>query len=213
MKTQSPAAREAARLRAAAWYAQNKQRAAEAARAYREANDVRIKEQKRAAYLRERDDPSFQAKVAAQTEKAKATKPAYDREYRTKNSEKLSQIKAAWRAQNCDLIRAVKASYKARRRAQVGAGDSSKDVQNWLSKTPKICLWCEVSCEDGYHIDHFYPLARGGEHRVLNLAIACPTCNVKKSALMPEEFCARNGLNFSEINSQRLEISKVTEEV
>lgn len=206
MRNLSPAAREAARLRAAAWYAQNKERAAAASKIYRETNAEAVKVKKQQAYLRDRDTPEYQAKLVAATQKAKATKPAYDREYRAKNASKLDELKAVWRAKNPDLMRAVKSAYKARRKTQVCAGDSSKTVQAWLSAALKVCRWCGVDCEDDYHIDHVYPLAKGGEHRVSNLAIACPSCNIKKSAMLPEDFCARNGLNFVEIERHRCDV-------
>ena len=168
-------------------------------KAYRKVNDTAIKEHKRLAYLQDRDDPVFQAKLAARTKAAKVWKPAYDRAYRALNAARLDVVKTTWRAENPDLIRATKHSYKARRRAQEKLGDSSKSIQLWLSSVDKVCVWCSDECEEDFHIDHFYPLAHGGEHRVRNLVIACPTCNIRKSATMPEEFCARYGLNFSAI--------------
>lgn len=213
MKEPSPTARENARLRAAAWYAANKDRAAATMKAYRAANDAAVKEHKRLSYLKVKDDPAFKAKIAVQTKKAKATKPAYDRAYRELNAATLAATKAAWRAENTELIRATKHSYKARRRAQMKSGDSSRSVQEWLSAVDKVCVWCKVGCDANFHIDHFYPLARGGEHRVSNLVIACPTCNVRKSALMPEEFCARNGLDFNEIERHRCDVGMLTQAV
>jgi 5-methylcytosine-specific restriction endonuclease McrA len=156
-----------------------------------------VKAYRRAAYQVDREKVLEAAKAYGAANKER--KREYDRAYRLKNAEKLAALKEAWRASNEDLLRAIKATYKTKRRAAELAGDSSKVVASWLKRVQKLCLWCGKACEGDFHIDHFYPLALGGEHRVANLAIACPTCNVRKNALEPEVFCRRMGFDFAAI--------------
>lgn len=196
-------AKERARLRAATWYAKNKAKALESCRQYREANAAAIKEQKRLAYLRSREDPEFQARLKAYAENTRESKAAYDRVYRQKNAAKLSALKLVWREANASLIRAVKSSYKARRRTKLASGDGSRLVGEWLARVVKVCVWCQSSCEEDFHIDHFHPLAKGGEHRVANLVISCPACNVRKNSLLPADFCARQGFDLDEVERRR----------
>ena len=40
----------------------------------------------------------------------------------------------------------------------------------------------------GWQLDHIYPVVRGGENRLYNLALTCSLCNVRKWALTPDEF-------------------------
>jgi hypothetical protein len=122
------------------------------------------------------------------TEAQKLEKSQYDRDYRRKNASHLDDIKAKWRKQNAPLIRVVRTTYKAKRRAKVKQGDSSKVVLQWLQGQAKVCRWCGCDCADSFHIDHIKPLAKGGEHRVSNLCVSCPTCNIRKNAKLPEEW-------------------------
>jgi 5-methylcytosine-specific restriction endonuclease McrA len=50
------------------------------------------------------------------------------------------------------------------------------------------CFYCRAEVGDDYHLDHVIPVAHGGPHHPDNLVVACPTCNVRKSDLMPWEF-------------------------
>jgi 5-methylcytosine-specific restriction endonuclease McrA len=199
MRVVSEATKEKNRLRRMVRYAENKEREREAMRAYRIKNAEAIKAHKQLAYLKQREDPAFIKRLREYSAANKAEKREYDRHYRLVNAEKLDQLKQLWRADNADLVRAAKSTYKAKRRAKVRAGDSSKQVKEWLEKVEKVCTWCGDACEADFHIDHIYPLATGGEHRVTNLCIACPSCNIRKSALPPEEFCTRMGFNFTAI--------------
>lgn len=53
------------------------------------------------------------------------------------------------------------------------------------------CLYCGERVGRSYrrpHIDHFVPLARGGDNDRTNLCIACAECNQAKHAKMPWEW-------------------------
>jgi 5-methylcytosine-specific restriction endonuclease McrA len=48
-----------------------------------------------------------------------------------------------------------------------------------------ICQICLESITDKWEVDHFIPLARGGEHSYANSQLAHPSCNRKKWANLP----------------------------
>jgi hypothetical protein len=53
------------------------------------------------------------------------------------------------------------------------------------------CRYCQKALrnvKNGWHLDHYIPLARGGEHSHANVCVSCPECNVQKSDMMPEHF-------------------------
>lgn len=154
----------------------------------RERNAERVKASKKSHYERVRQTPEFLARRDAYTERTKAEKRAYDRLYRQMNAAKLAELKADWRAKNKDLVKAVKQSYKARCRTTEKAGDSSRDIKNWIGQQKLVCRWCQSDCSSDFHVDHVQPLARGGAHRIDNLCIACPPCNLRKNARDPAEF-------------------------
>jgi len=64
------------------------------------------------------------------------------------------------------------------------------DDIEWLKSAQKgRCFYC---CDrfgaDGFHIDHFVPLARGGSNERDNLRLACAECNIAKSDRPAAEF-------------------------
>lgn len=95
-----------------------------------------------------------------------------------------------WGENNPEKRRIISMAYKARRRAQESGGITTADLAAWISEQSKVCHWCGVDCNEAFHVDHVMPLARGGKHESENLVIACPRCNLSKSAKDPEEFAA-----------------------
>lgn len=43
------------------------------------------------------------------------------------------------------------------------------------------CAICKVSLNNGSHLDHIVPLAKGGKHEPRNLQLLCKPCNLRKS--------------------------------
>ncbi|RQR87712.1 HNH endonuclease [Burkholderia sp. Bp9010] len=102
----------------------------------------------------------------------------------------------AWVKRNPERRRAISQAYNARRRQIEKGGDSTFAIFAWKQAAAKICYWCGAKCGRKYHVDHYNPLSKGGKHEVSNLVIACPTCNLRKSAKDPLEFAASIGRLF-----------------
>lgn len=68
---------------------------------------------------------------------------------------------------------------------------TSSELKAWIALQEKRCFWCDTDCDGAYHVDHIYPLARGGKHEAPNLVISCPTCNLRKQAMAPEVWIER----------------------
>jgi len=99
-----------------------------------------------------------------------------------------------WRKSNPEKGRAK----AALRRARVYLGMESlsqkeKDAVNRIyylaSNAESVeCYLCGEQIPKGNrHVDHIYPLSKGGEHKASNLAIACASCNSSKGAKLPAE--------------------------
>lgn len=116
--------------------------------------------------------------------------------YFEKNRERAIERGKRWAGSNKDRVKAIKTAYKSRRRAQVAGGDSTRAIHQWEIEAKKVCYWCGVSCKKKYHIDHYQPLSKGGRHEVANLVIACPGCNLRKSAKDPYQFAGLFGRLF-----------------
>jgi len=141
-------------------------------------------------------------------EKARLAKKAYDASYNDKNKDRKranaiknyndnKEAKKAyirkWQKANSDLVKAYKQTSKIKRRLTCESGMSSKDFSNWKRSQIKICYWCGDKCDKNYHVDHYIPLSRGGEHKAENLVISCPTCNLQKHAKDPIDFMRSRG--------------------
>lgn len=193
---------EAARKRERASYARgDKEARRESGKRRRVNNADKIKAAKKAYYERVKLTPEWQAKEKAKREANKARKAEYDRARRDAMSadEKARHIEqvTAWRRANPDSRRATVFSYDSRRRAAKSVGCTAKEVRAWKAAQPKVCFWCSTDCADEFHVDHFYPLAKGGEHSIANLVIACPSCNHRKSSRDPHEFAAMVGKDLA----------------
>lgn len=152
------------------------------------------KAEKRAEYQRKKDTPEYQAYVKAYQAATKDEKREYDKEYRAKQDPaKLTRRAADWNRTNKERRAAIVRSYDARRRAWKSGGISGPVLANWTQGQKKVCYWCGAKCADSFHVDHYTPLSRGGEHEISNLVISCGPCNFKKNAKDPLDFAREVG--------------------
>lgn len=118
------------------------------------------------------------------------------REYHSKHRDRYAAQARKWVKQNPEKRKAISMANKAKRRAIEKDGDPTSIIFAWVQSAPKVCHWCNAKCKTKYHVDHYHPLSKGGRHAVSNLVIACPTCNLRKSAKDPLEFAASVGRLF-----------------
>ena len=127
--------------------------------------------------------------INCMTIKAKSNcKKDYDKKYHLIHAEKKKEVTKNWIKANPEKRFAIVFNYDSKRRANKKYGVKSKELALWISKQVKVCYWCNVVCNDNYHIDHYEPLSKGGKHILSNLVISCPTCNLTKNAKDPYEF-------------------------
>jgi len=110
------------------------------------------------------------------------------KQYYNENSEQIKERVNNWQSKNKDKVSIYKKSNKGKRRAKTSTGVSGADLALWALGQVKVCSYCSCECEDNYHIDHIVSFSKGGEHEVNNLAIACPTCNLRKSSKDADDF-------------------------
>lgn len=86
-----------------------------------------------------------------------------------------------------------KAAQNRRNARKKGAGGSytAADIRIKLRDQKGRCWWCHEKLGELYHIDHVYPIAKGGSSDPGNIAISCPACNNRKHAKTPLEFAGR----------------------
>ena len=85
------------------------------------------------------------------------------------------------------------------------AADSEQEVRDLASRLrgtiPKShrCPYCEVPLGLDTHVDHIYPVSRGGKSHRTNLVHICVRCNLKKSDQTLLEFADQLGFNYMAI--------------
>ena len=85
------------------------------------------------------------------------------------------------------------------------AADSEQEVRDLASRLrdtiPKSlrCPYCEVQLGSDTHVDHIYPVSRGGKSHRTNLVHICVRCNLKKSDQTLLEFADQLGYNYMAI--------------
>lgn len=104
----------------------------------------------------------------------------YNARYRQANLDILREKAREWRRANPDFARTATAKRRARKLAYGGEAYSHADVVTLLKDQNGRCVYCDVSLDEMFHVDHVTPLSRGGGNGADNIALACPRCNRSK---------------------------------
>ena len=121
-------------------------------------------------------------------------KERYKIYYESIYGEKARAISKQWRLDNPEKARLNNLMKEQRRRAAKASVESDfftyEDVLNLYGNTCHICnLKIDLSAnrkvgldgwENGLHLDHLMPLARGGSHTLKNIRPSHGYCNIKK---------------------------------
>jgi hypothetical protein len=127
---------------------------------------------------------------------------AHTREWAKKNSDYVSLQKMAWNLENPERQKANLQAYylrtklkqqawKRARRARMRGAEGNflpSDIEKQIKDQDCKCFWCKVDISDGYHIDHYIPLAEGGTNHPYNIVISCQKCNTSRRHKLPIEF-------------------------
>lgn len=79
------------------------------------------------------------------------------------------------------------------RKANSKTNYTLEQIDDLLKKQRFRCFSCLCSVKKKYHIDHIYPLSKGGSNDITNIQILCPSCNLKKQSQDPFLWAKKNG--------------------
>lgn len=118
------------------------------------------------------------------TKNNKENKAIYDKQYRKQKhrQEKNNENSKNWVRKNKEKRKAILKNNKHKRRFKEKESTlTGTELLNWTINQPHICAYCGSICSTNYHIDHIEPLSKEGIHELDNLALSCPSCNLRKS--------------------------------
>jgi len=134
-------------------------------------------------YWRERYLANREEILVSQCEKRRS--PEYKARFRAYIRRYYQEHKAEWDARTRSRERRFK-------RSSNGRQCDWRDIRIFWVLQSGLCFWCDAPlAQDDFHVDHLIPLSKGGKHERANMVLSCPTCNLRKHALLPMAFAAR----------------------
>lgn len=167
---------------------------------------ARQREANRASYYRNRDKRL--ATIAKYRTENKDKVAACISKWREANREKVRSQNSEWKAANQVKVKADNASWRkvnkektrahwhAYRARKIASGGTVSDglFERLMYAQKGRCVNClSLLKHTSAHMDHVYPLAKGGIHDDKNIQLLCPTCNRRKGSKDPIEFAQQNG--------------------
>ncbi|MGH8220894.1 MAG: HNH endonuclease [Steroidobacteraceae bacterium] len=109
------------------------------------------------------------------------------------NPELVRSYYRNYRVAHPEKVREADRNNKARRRGAAQKHTAS-DIAALFVRQQGLCAYCRAglvrSGPGRFHVDHDVPLVRGGSNGPENLALACPSCNLRKHTMTGAEFRA-----------------------
>lgn len=187
------------------WQAANKDKVLAATVRWQANNPDRVRRVQKLRYDTKRDAILAAARVyrAANSEAQASAARAYyaanavicrqrSREFRIAHPAKVRASVAAWRIANPLAARVAQAKRRAAKAASL-SHYTRDDVQTLLVKQSGKCVACLVSIKKKYHVDHVFPLSRGGTNEASNIQLLCQFCNQSKHAKDPFVWAQEHG--------------------
>lgn len=174
-----------------------REKRAEQDREYRERNKEAIRTRRRSAL---QNDPDLRRKnidrAAAWYLKNRGRVSEKNRARYAARRDEIRQRIKRYVINNPDKVRLLGRVKAHRRRLRIeasGGTHSAKEIRDLLAKQRFRCAACHKSIRSAFHIDHRIPVSKGGSNDIGNIDLLCPSCNIRKSNKMPEEFAREIG--------------------
>lgn len=118
--------------------------------------------------------------------------------YYAANKEKVRSSNAAYREAHKEMYLEYGRESKARRRCSGGERMPNGYRKVLWSAQEGRCAACQCNLSaTGSHLDHIIAVAKGGEHRMENVQLLCPSCNRQKHTKDFSAFLAMKGFAYA----------------
>jgi len=176
------------------YYEKNKENIKNKSIEYYKNNKDKISESSKKRYIENKDKISEKQKniYILNREKILAKSAEY---YKNNRTNKLNyQKEYGKKYDKTEMGKAVRRNINSKRRSIIKSSDIDSSEIHKLIFESKVCYWCNTSLKNKeVHVDHYIPLARGGEHTISNLVVSCRLCNQKKHSKDPIVFANKLG--------------------
>jgi len=108
--------------------------------------------------------------------------------YYYRHREAMIKQASEWRKNHPVEARLILARTMAKRRYKIKGQVTPAHIAKLISIQRGLCYWCRMPYGEKFHIDHVWPLSKGGKHSPRNIVLTCANCNHRKSAKTPMEF-------------------------
>lgn len=170
------------------WRKDHPEQAAAYSKRWQDKNPEKVRERHRRWYYRNLE--KCRDYCRCYYERNREQRREYHLRYNKAHKQERAETYKRWARKNPTKVRAIVHRRQARLRAATGTL-TSKDIQRQYEAQKGRCWWCNCDLDDGFHVDHLIPLARGGSNAPENIVISCPHCNQSKGAKLPHEWCGR----------------------
>lgn len=125
---------------------------------------------------------------------------AYWSKYREKNRVALRKYMEEWYARSLRnrLSKQADTSHRRVKRLNGSGCYTVDDLMRLIESQNHKCVYCGMSLEKGFQVDHILPLSAGGKNVIENIQLLCRrrpgACNQKKGKLHPTEYARVRGV-------------------
>ena len=117
--------------------------------------------------------------------KSQSKRLEYARTYRQIHRNKRSAYGFAYYWRNRESMSLYQRLRYHKMRTSATENITPQDIDRLYETQNGCCYWCSIPVGKTYHIDHVFPIVRGGSHTLDNLVISCPSCNQSKHDKLP----------------------------
>ena len=125
----------------------------------------------------------------------------YARTSKEKNPEKHREQSyrktLKWKVKNPDRVKEInrRGNIRSRAKRKCAPGNHTQaDIVAIIRMQKNKCAYCRKRLPKIYHVDHIFPLSKGGSNDKRNVQVTCPRCNLDKRAKDPIDYARSQGM-------------------
>lgn len=176
------------RLKDKEWRLNNVEKKRRLDKEYRIKNLERISKQRREQYWDNPEKYRARARESCKSEEYKRKRREYYQRYKQYAADKIKEWRIRFKKSENGLINSRANCH--RRREKIKNNDDGtitpSALRQLLEKQNRKCNICGGDVMPHGHLDHIFPISKGGAHTISNVQWLCPTCNMKKGSKLPE---------------------------